>query len=52
MMLKDALPLIRFPIMTLDEFKENVPGQELLNEKELKEITKYLEADLTARLIL
>ncbi|ODN01766.1 BTB/POZ domain-containing protein 2 [Orchesella cincta] len=49
MVIKDALYLIRFPIMSLSEFNADVVSKEILNEKEIKEVTKYLETDLTDR---
>lgn len=47
--MKDAIPLIRFPLMSLKELREEVVPHEILNEKEIKDITKYLEANLTDR---
>jgi len=49
LVIKDALNLIRFPILSLDEFKGAVVSKEILSEKEIKEVTKYLEADVTDR---
>jgi len=49
MVIKDIIHLIRFPLMTLKEFKDEVVPKDILNEKEVKEVTKYLEANLADR---
>lgn len=49
MVIKDIIHLIRFPLMALKEFKDEVVSKDILNEKEVKEVVKYLEANLTDR---
>ncbi|CAL8141966.1 unnamed protein product [Orchesella dallaii] len=49
MVIKDALYLIRFPLMSLDEFNTDVVSKQILNEKEIKEVTKYLETNIGER---
>lgn len=48
-MVKDIIQLIRFPLLKLEEFNEVVIPQDIINEKETKELTKYLETDITDR---
>lgn len=49
MVIKDAVYLIRFPVMSLEDFKNRVLNKDILTEKEIAEILKYLEADVASR---
>lgn len=49
LVLKEALNLVRFPIMSQEEFVEKVVPTGVLNEREIKEINRYFDASLENR---